>query len=199
MRNSLLFILFIIISLVYVQSINGQSLKKDTVQGLISAKGKLPVYELDSCIANLFETIVEVDKQSSYYCGIEMFYSLVINRSENHIDLVVWPDRWEKSAYFDYFGVLKIGNATFLCRGDYRSDTIFHKSENEPEYITLRRPIKITTLDEFDKAVDVLVHSPSLYGTYIECSDLKIVTSIYIEKKLPGFEIDKKKSTKKSY
>lgn len=179
-------------SVVYVQNINGQCLRNDTVQGMIKAKGELPVYELDSCLTDLFENIVEVDKQSSYYNDIEMFYSLTINRREKYIDLTVWPDRWDKSSYFNYYGVIKIGDATFLCRGDYQSDSILHKSKSEIKYVTLQRPIKITKLDDFDKAVDVLVYSPSLYGTYIECIGLKIVMSIYIEKKLSFFESDKK-------
>lgn len=168
-------------------------LKKDTANGLITAKGKLPVFELDSCLAELFEAIAEADKKSSYYAGIEMFYSVDVNRRNGDIALNIWPDRWRKSSYLDYFGAIKIDDATFLCRGDYRSDSLFHPSKEEPIYIDLKRPVKITSLDDFDKAIDMLAFNPSLLGIFRNCSGLKINTHVYIEKKLPNFKMKNRK------
>ncbi len=37
------------------------------------------------------------------------------------------------------------------------------------------------TMDKTDKAIFQLINNISLYGTYVECPGLKIVTSIYIE------------------
>lgn len=165
-----------------------------TNQDTIYFHGKLPMFEIDSCLGSLLEDVVDADMNASYFSEgrSQIVYTIDFRDHEDYIDMFLMPMRVSKSGKFDYFGALKIKGALFLCRGNYRDQALFHKSNLPDTSLTLKRPKKMGEFDAIDNAIFDLMNNISLFGTYIECTGLKIVTSIYIQNKLPGYELDKK-------
>ena len=169
-----------------------------TKDGIIYYKDNLPLFQIDSCMEDLLTAIAEADKNASYFddqIGTR-FYSLETQDRDEYISLDIWPVRKKRSDFFDYYGAIEIQDVVFLLRGKYRSRSLFHSTRKGSLSIELQRPQKNKAMDEIDKKLYELVLNPALYGTYIECTGLKIVTSVYIEGKISGFEVgSKKKST----
>ncbi|MFN4313270.1 MAG: hypothetical protein ACK4E0_03180 [Chitinophagaceae bacterium] len=170
-----------------------------TKDGIIYYSNELPLFQIDSCLNNLLSDIAQKDNNADYF-GDQIgtkFYSLEAYYRQDYISLDLWPVRVSKSDYFDYYGAIKIGeDAVFLLRGDFGRNTLFHPSSKEPPIrVDLQRPEKRAAMDDIDKQLFELVLNPSLYGTFLDCTGLKIYMQIYIQAKLPDFEmkVDKKK------
>lgn len=157
----------------------------------IAQELKLKSYELDSCLLTLFEAIADADKESFYIKNDQIFYSITIEANEKGpIVIDIWPSRWRKVDYFDYFGIMNINGVSFLFRGDYQNHSLFWESCQEVWKVTLKRPNK-PSVDEIDKSIDILILNPALRGQYLECYDLKINLLVYIEGKLNGYKVSR--------
>lgn len=163
-----------------------EKLNNDTIQLALD----VPLFQVDSCLRDLLEAVVEDDSQAVYFSQgrDQIVYTLDFKNHGEYIDMFLWPMRVTRFNHTDYSGALNVSGMIFLCRGDYKNLSIFKKVDGSNVKIVLKKPKKTGTLDKIDKSIFQLVDNISLFGTYAECTGFKIVTSIYIEGRMREYQ-----------
>jgi hypothetical protein len=144
----------------------------------------LPVYKTNACLTNLLVEIAKSNRQ--YYNQDKYFYSLTFDKGESVKYMNVSAEQWDAATSLDYSGVIKINYATFLCRGDFAADSLFHKVKLVFSRIKLRQ-----INDSTDMPLNI---EPSLRGAYQECSGQRISLEIYTRGEIPGFKMTERQS-----
>lgn len=146
----------------------------------------LTVFYVDSCLYDLLNEVVNADSSNITYPPVTYFYSLSFSekaKTKGFQYLSVWPQLWNNSEYLDYTGVVKIGKIRFLCRGDFATDSKFHKAKNKKVVVKLRK-------NKNDSFENVFNREPSLQGEYHDCEGKPIYIEIYVKGKIADFEMD---------
>src|ERR1700753_257690 len=79
---------------------------------------KVEKYWPDSCIYQLLKDVVHAHEKS--YSVANAFYSLSFDETAKYRYMTIDISRWGQSGYNDYQGYIKIGDAIFLLRGDFK-------------------------------------------------------------------------------
>jgi hypothetical protein len=146
----------------------------------------LPVYKASVCLTNLLVAIVKANKQ--YYSPNKFFYSLTFNKGKSVKYVNISAEQWHASKSLDYSGVIKINYATFLCRGDFATDSLFYKDKLGFLRIKLR---------QINDSTDIPINiEPSLRGAYQECSGQRISLEIYTQGEIPGYKMTERQSVR---
>jgi hypothetical protein len=146
----------------------------------------LPVYKANACLTNLLMAIVKANKH--YYSPNKFFYSLTFNKGKSVKYVNISAEQWDAAKSLDYSGVIKINYATFLCRGDFATDSLFYK--DKPGFLRIKlRQIN----DSTDTPINI---EPSLRGAYQECSGQRISLEIYTQGEIPGYKMTERKSVR---
>ncbi|HEY4194810.1 MAG TPA: hypothetical protein VGM63_04700 [Mucilaginibacter sp.] len=141
---------------------------------------KLPEYQVNSCLSELFATVAASNKQ--YYSIDKYFYSLTFKEGKKTRYLSITPARWADTRFLDYIGILKIENVTFLLRGEFQQDSIFKLSKASMIQVKLRK-------EKGDPDKDTFFNEPSLQGGFYECKGNPIYIEVYTKGKIPNFQM----------
>lgn len=144
----------------------------------------LPVYQARACLSSLLTAVVKANKK--YYSPDEFFYSLSFNKGKAVKYLNITAEHWTAAKSLDYSGVIKLNNATFLCRGDFATDSLFYKVKHDFLRVKLRQ-----INDRTDMPLNI---EPSLRGAYQECMGERISLEVYTRGEMPGFKMKERRS-----
>jgi len=193
----------LIIKLVLIVfSINCFGQNRDTAQKLllinchpdsICFEGELNQYKVDTCLYGLFKEIIRADRKVSKLIPDFLFYSVTFKLNEEYRYLDISTERWNKSAFLDYTGIIVIDGVSFLCRGDFENDFLFQKVNANKIKVNLRKP-KVFGTDSLDLKYVPLIYDKSFYGTYNECKGLPVYMDIFIKGEIKGFKMYLKKN-----
>lgn len=151
----------------------------------------LPLFEINECLGEVLSAIVQADSGNQKYPPDVFFYELNFEKKLATSSVFILPSRWRKVRTLDYTGVIREGNMMFLIRGNISSNPLFvflHRKQK----VSLASP-NIYAYDKIDAQIELNMHKPSLDGIYSNCKGEKIELTVVVGKKLPGFEVLKKK------
>jgi hypothetical protein len=152
----------------------------------ISFQGKLKEFKTDSCLINIMRAIVDADVTHLNYPPKLFYYELDFEGTEGTKEIYINPSRWLKSSTVDYKGIIRIGDMSFLCKGNFMDDPLFWETDRYVD-VNLRRP-KPYRYDSIDVKIEMFARNPSLMGKYTFCKGGPIDLYILVGKKLEGFE-----------
>lgn len=154
---------------------NNRDISKDTS----SITMRLYEYNVNTCLSDLLSAIVK--SNAGYYKSNRYFYSVTWNRDKNYRHLNISPDLWDNSREKDYRGVIKFNDGVLLCRGDFESDSIFHKRPN-------RITIILKQVNSLENSIPIS-EEPILQGGFYECKGLPIYMEVYAKGDIPAYKM----------
>jgi len=146
----------------------------------------LDEYQIDSCLYSLLKAVVNSDRHHSDYKPDSFFHSLNFykkSKSGRYRYLSIYPRLWNNPEYIDYTGIIKLDEMTFLCRGDFETDSLFHYLNFKKERVKLKQPKDNTFNTPF-------IEDPSFQGLFLNCKGVPIYIEIYIKGKIQEYEMD---------
>jgi len=143
---------------------------------------KMAEFKVDMCLHGLLDSVVESDKKMANYPSGVYFYLLTFKKGDKLRYMNIKPVPWKNSEFLDYTGVIRVRGSSFLCRGDFESDKIFHKKKANQVKIRLQKPVN--TSDE-----QVFFQEPCLQGQFSLCNGMPIYIEVYSKNKINGFDM----------
>ena len=141
---------------------------------------KLSEYQINPCLSILLTSVADANRK--YYNADTFFYALTFKRGKNQKYLSISTDRWHDAKLLDYDGMIKVKNISFLCRGDFKEDSLFKRLDSSALRVQLQKAKDITD------AIPFFIE-PSLQGTYFDCQGMPIYIEVYTKGKIPAFEM----------
>jgi len=86
---------------------------------------------------------------------------------------------WNNARTLEYSGFINVRGMLFLCKGDFRKDSLFYKTTVVKKVMLKLSENKIGLLQSFNE--------PSLEGTLKICKGVPIDVSIYTKGKISGY------------
>jgi hypothetical protein len=142
----------------------------------------LPEFLVNDCLTSLLTLIEKTDSNHLRFPPDKFYYDLTFENRGDHRHILISPSRWLKSATTDFAGVITIGQMLFLCRGDFKNDSLFQECKNMFK-ISLRKP-KLYQYDDIDALIESFTWKPSLAVTYKVCPGLPIDLFVLVGNKI---------------
>lgn len=132
-------------------------------------------YTAVPCLANLLVSIVDSNRQ--FYKNEEFFYSLTFKLNNGNRRMTIEARLWDAPGKQQYKGVIKIGNALFLCSGDLEKESLFKAKSTS----VIKTPLKEERLENESYPY---AEEPILKGKFVDCENKPISTEIYTKGKI---------------
>jgi hypothetical protein len=158
-----------------LSAIKAQLLVKDDAD----LSEKIPEYYVDSCLSKFLISIV---KSNTKYKPSQSFYSLTWKIAKEYRYVNISSQLWESSEDVNYKGVIKLDSGIFLCEGDFKQESIFHKKTS---YLMIKRKIKNVS----DTSIPIH-EEPVIYGIFYECKGLPIYFNVYTKNEIPEYKMN---------
>jgi hypothetical protein len=158
----------------------------------IYLQNSLREYKIDTCLVDLLTKVVELDTNHLRFPPNKFYYDLTFENRKNYRNMTIIPSRWEKSMTLDHDGIIKVGQMSFLCRGDIKTDELFSQTKNKIE-VQLKSP-KLYQYDDIDTKIEAYTWKPTLAGKYTFCKGVPIDLYILVGNNLDGYGYGVKKN-----
>jgi hypothetical protein len=140
---------------------------------------EVPEYYVDTCLSKFLIAIVK--SNAKHYMSGKYFYSLSWKKDKKYRYLNISRQLWESPEKVSYEGAIKLEGGTFLCRGDFRQDPIFHQEKN---YLS----IKLKVNKDSNTSIPI-PEDPVIQGVFDQCEGLPIYAEIYTKEEIPGYKM----------
>ncbi len=160
-----------------ISSCEGKVINEQTIQSTdsLTTKKIFAEYVTNSCLLNLFVSIVESNKK--FYSSKEFFYSVTFKRNNGNRRLTIDARLWNTPGNQKYKGVMKIASAFFLCSGDIEKDSLFKVKKGS----VIKTPLKEESVDNESYPY---AEEPILKGKFIDCKDKPVYVEVYTKGKV---------------
>lgn len=140
----------------------------------------LPIIKADPCLETLLEAIAKSNRK--YYDPSQSFYALNFSNRGQYKYLEIFMGSRHGVKNTNYFAIIKLKNALFLCNVDFNNEPLFHRTTVGNMKIKLniaKRSIE-----------DIELIEPSLQGTMSVCKGLPIYIEVYTPEPISGYKMD---------
>lgn len=160
-------------------------LRKSQDTNFVYFQNRVTEYKIDTCLSGILNAIVELDTNHFRFPPDKFYYELSFENRKDYRDMEIFPSRWCKSMVLDFKGIIKIGQMSFLCRGDIETDPLFTKTKNNVE-VQLRSP-RLYEYDSIDVTREAYTWKPTLAGKYSFCKGVSIDLYVFVGRDLVSY------------